>query len=235
MRYLAIGDIHGYADVLRRLLAAVQPAPDDQLITVGDYVDRGPDSRGVIDMLTPLYRSGQLVPLRGNHDSMMLSARSDFNAFQEWLHCGGREALASYSDSLEVDYYDLEKVPAEHWQFLEEHCLDWYEIDTHFFVHAQVDPDLPLEEQPLYLLHWEPLYEARPHCSGKVMICGHTRQKSGLPRNWGYAVCIDTWVYGEGWLTCLDVRSGQLWQANKKGELRTGWLEEPDDGSEETW
>jgi serine/threonine protein phosphatase 1 len=60
------------------------------------------------------------------------------------------------------------------------------------------------------------------------MICGHTTQKSGLPRNWGHAICIDTWVYGEGWLTCLDIQSGRLWQANKKGECRTGWLEEPE-------
>jgi serine/threonine protein phosphatase 1 len=229
MRYLAVGDIHGYADVLRMLLDAVRLRPDDQVITLGDYVDRGPDSRGVIEQLLPLWHKGQLVALRGNHDAMMLGARGRYDALQEWLCCGGRSTLASYGDSSADGRFD--NVPPEHWQFLEEFCVDWYEIDTHFFVHGNVDPDAPLDDQPLYLLHWEAVHEVRPHCSGKVMVCGHTKQRSGLPRNWGHAVCIDTWVYGDGWLTCLDVKTGRLWQANRRGELRTGWLEEPDESA----
>jgi serine/threonine protein phosphatase 1 len=58
------------------------------------------------------------------------------------------------------------------------------------------------------------------------MICGHTSQKSGQPISLGYAICIDTWVYGKGWLTCLDVNSGEIWQANQKGQLRTALIEE---------
>ena len=67
MRYLAIGDIHGYADVLRRLLEMVRPKPDDEIITLGDYVDRGPDSRGVLDMMTELNRTRRLTALRGDY------------------------------------------------------------------------------------------------------------------------------------------------------------------------
>ncbi len=226
MRYLAIGDIHGYADVLSRLLEFVQPQPEDRIITLGDYVDRGPDSRGVLDQLVALNAAGQLIPLRGNHDVMMIQARHDAEHRRDWLHYGGRETLGSYGDTFGQGF--LGEVPESHWEFLEEACVDWHEIDTHFFVHAQVDPDSPLDDQPLYLLHWEPLFEPRLHCSGKIMVCGHTRQRSGVPRNWGCAVCIDTWVYGDGWLTCLDVKSGKLWQANRLGELREGWLEEPD-------
>ncbi len=227
MRYLAIGDIHGYAEVLDRLLAAVKPGPDDQIITLGDYVDRGPDSRGVLDRMVALHATGRLIPLRGNHDVMMLQARNAPEYLREWKACGGKQALESYGDSFADGRFHL--VPEAHWKFLEEDCLDWYEIDTHFFVHAQVCPDLPLEEQPTYLLHWEPLTDAVAHCSGKVMICGHTKQRSGRPRNWGCAVCIDTWVYGDGWLTCLDVKSGRYWQANRKGELRDDWLDEPNE------
>ncbi len=226
MRHLAIGDIHGHADVLRALLDAVELRPDDRVIALGDYVDRGPDSRGVIEQLLELRRRGQLVALRGNHDFMMLQARGRYDALQEWLYCGGRATLASYGD--EHADGDLDLIPAEHWEFLEEFCVDWYETDTHFFVHASADPDLPLAEQPLYLLHWEAVYEVRPHRSGKVMVCGHTKQRSGLPRNWGHAVCIDTWVYGDGWLTCLDVTSGKVWQASRRGEVRTGRLPDPD-------
>jgi serine/threonine protein phosphatase 1 len=224
MRYLAIGDIHGYADVLRQLLEFVQPQPEDRIITLGDYVDRGPDSHGVLDQLIALHATGQLVALRGNHDVMMLKASQGGDDLQGWIYCGGRETLVSYGDTFAQGF--LGEVPDAHWKFLEEDCVDWYEIDTHFFVHAQVDPDAPLDDQPLYLLHWEPLFEARPHCSGKIMVCGHTKQRSGLPRNWGCAVCIDTWVYGEGWLTCLDVKSGKWWQANRRGEQREGWLDE---------
>ena len=75
MRYLAIGDIHGYADVLRQLLEFVQARPEDRIITLGDYVDRGPDSHGVLEQLIALHATGQLVSLRGNHDVMMLEAR----------------------------------------------------------------------------------------------------------------------------------------------------------------
>ena len=60
------------------------------------------------------------------------------------------------------------------------------------------------------------------------MVCGHTRQVDGLPRNWGATVCIDTGAYErQGWLTCLDVATGRYWQANQQGRRRTGFLEDP--------
>jgi serine/threonine protein phosphatase 1 len=61
------------------------------------------------------------------------------------------------------------------------------------------------------------------------MVCGHTAQKSGEPLNLGWAVCIDTWVYGRGWLSCLEPATGRVWQANQRGEHRTGWLPEADE------
>ena len=67
MRYLAFGDIHGYSQVLRALLEMVQPTPDDQLITLGDYVDRGPDSRGVLDLLVEMHARGNLVAAQNPH------------------------------------------------------------------------------------------------------------------------------------------------------------------------
>ena len=103
--------------------------------------------------------------------------------------------------------------------------MDWYETETHFFVHANAYPDLPLEEQPRYMLLWEKLYQPCVHVSGKVMICGHSRQADGLPRNLGATVCIDTGAYErQGWLTCLDVTSGHFWQADQQGHRRAGVL-----------
>jgi serine/threonine protein phosphatase 1 len=219
MRTLAIGDIHGCLRALDDLLQLVRPQPDDVLVALGDYADRGPESRGVIDRLLEWQTRCRLIALRGNHDVMMLDARDGDNALREWLLCGGRQTLESYGQGR------LEDVPDRHWQFLEA-TLPFHEIATHFFVHANVYPEMPLDEQPEYMLCWEKLDRqwSVPHCSGKIMICGHSAQKSGVPLDLGHAVCIDTCVYGAGWLTCLDVTSGQLWQARQSGETRIGKL-----------
>jgi serine/threonine protein phosphatase 1 len=215
-RVLAIGDIHGCAGALDALLEAVRPGPDDLVITLGDYVDRGQDSKGVLDRLIALSGQTRLVPILGNHDQMMLDARSDPEK-QHWLEARdwGRKTLASYGPDA-----TLADVPGAHWAFLER-CVESYELDTHFFVHANAYPDTPLAEQPSFMLRWEKLHHARPHESGKTMVCGHTSQKSGKPRNLGHAVCIDTWVYGRGSLTALEVRTGAIWQATEDG-LVTG-------------
>src|SRR5262249_32700562 len=89
---------------------------------------------------------------------------------------------------------------------------------------GNVDPGLPLAEQPLETLYYAKFDTVRPHVSGKIMICGHTAQKSGAPAIGDAAVCIDTWVYGAGWLTCLDVLGGRVWQADQQGRRRTAWL-----------
>ncbi|MEB3883845.1 metallophosphoesterase family protein [Lyngbya sp. CCY1209] len=225
MRILAIGDIHGCSNAFDTLIKMVNPGEGDRIITLGDYVDRGPDSKGVIDRLIELHKGGQLVALRGNHEIMMLEARSHPNALNGWKMSGGHETLLSYNSSSKKPR--LEDVPAEHWEFLEQTCVDCWEEETHFFVHANADPDRPLSEQSDHDRFWAKFYNARPHHSGKVMVCGHTSQKSGQPLNYGYAVCIDTRVYSnKGWLTCLDVTTGRMWQANQKGEKRTAWIDE---------
>jgi serine/threonine protein phosphatase 1 len=226
MRLLAIGDIHGCLKALDTLLGLIDLQPDDLLITLGDYVDRGPDSKGVLDRILGLHAAGNLIPLRGNHDEMMLQARDGWER-RMWLACGGRNTLQSYNVP-DTDAADFDTIPECHWQFLESQCRDYYVTPTHFFVHGNVDPDLDWSDQPTSLLYWEKLYEedARPHCSGKIMVCGHTRQPSGIPLDLGHAVCIDTGVYdAHGWLTCLDVENDFYWQANQRGEHRIGWLE----------
>ena len=222
-RVLAIGDIHGCLAALQTLDRHLAFGPDDLVIALGDYVDRGPDSKGVIDFLIELRkRTPRLVTLRGNHEVMMLAARTQgLDYFEGWLSAGGEQTLASYKAE------SLADIPEAHWQFLES-TLSIYETRTHFFVHANVFPHLPLREQPDSVIYWERISTHEPrHCSGKTMVCGHTPQQSGKPLNLGHTVCIDTWVYGEGWLTCLDVTSGQYWQANQRGEQAEGRLESP--------
>jgi serine/threonine protein phosphatase 1 len=219
---LAIGDIHGCLMAFDALLAAIGPTTDDWLVTLGDYVDRGPDSCGVMERLVELASGGRLIAVRGNHEEMMLDARTDPMIYGQWLQYGGQNTLDSYAQH----GFDgtLNGVPAAHWNFLENQCVDWFESPKHFFVHANIDPRRELANQPISVLRWQKFGDPPPHRSGKTMICGHTYQESGYPRNLGHAVCIDTFVYGDGWLTGLDVATGQFWQANQQGHSRTGSL-----------
>jgi serine/threonine protein phosphatase 1 len=226
MRLLAIGDIHGCLTAFDVLLEAVRPTADDCLITLGDYVDRGPDSCGVLDRLIAMQSAGELIALRGNHDEMMLTAVRDGRELRMWLGCGGRQTLESYA-LFPGDPEAPQRIPRLHLSFLEDDCRDWYETDKHIFVHGCVYADLPLDEQPSYMTRWEKLYEPVEHMSGKVVVCGHTRQTSGEPRWEGKTIWLDTGAYDpSGWLTCADVLTGQYWQANQDGEMREGWLEE---------
>ena len=226
MRILTIGDIHGCLRAFDALLELVRPQPSDLVVTLGDYIDRGPHSALVLDRLIALRDQCRHVALIGNHDLMMMQAHGSAEAFDDWVGCGGRYTLESYDAEQRWDGF-ARSVPERHWTFLADRCVSYYEVDTHFFVHANVYPDYPLDEQPDYMLLWEKLdaETSRPHESGKVMICGHTSQRNGVPLNLGHAVCIDTRVFADGWLTCLDVRTSKYWQANQHGETRSGWLD----------
>jgi serine/threonine protein phosphatase 1 len=219
MRTLAIGDIHGTSTALDALLAAVRPTPADRLVFLGDYVDRGPDTRGVLDRLLALRESHNCVFLRGNHELMMTRARHDRGEARMWLSVGGAQALASYAP-LPRWNTSLADVPAEHWDFLDNGLADYFETDSHIFVHANLFPELPLEEQPEVMLFWEFLNHAIRHESGKTVICGHSSQRGGLPLDLDDTICIDTAAYRGGWLTCLDVNRLHYWQADSTGQVR---------------
>lgn len=221
----AIGDIHGCSAALDALLTAVAPTPEDLIVTLGDYVDRGLDSAGVIERLIRLSSTHRLVALRGNHEEMMLDARRGPEMLELWKRCGGDLALISYAP--QEDAPGLERVPQAHWNFIECTCRDLYEAPTCFFVHGGVDPDLPLDQQPAHMLHWKNFPPPRPHPCGKRMICGHTPQKTGIPASIHDAVCIDTGAGHGGWLTCLDVISGRVWQANERGQQQESMLPAP--------
>jgi serine/threonine protein phosphatase 1 len=212
-RTIAIGDIHGCSIALRALIQAISPQPDDTIITL----DRGIDSKGVIDQLIELQQGCQLVPLLGNHEEMMLNARKDRLGLEFWLACGGDSTLASY------DYSEqLTSVPKEHWQFLDR-CKPYHVIKTHFFVHANYDPTKLLNEQPRDRLLWLSLrdFVPGPHISGRIAVVGHTPQPDGKILDLGHLICIDTDCCHDGWLTALDVASRQIWQVNERGEVRS--------------
>jgi len=215
-RTLAIGDVHGCSAALRALIAAIELQPSDTLVMLGDYVDRGPDSKGVIDFLLELRSRCRLVTLQGNHELMMLAATEDRGEDAFWQRFGGLETLESYGET-------FADVPETHWDFIKG-CLPYFETPTHFFVHANYHPLLPLSETGEDKLFWSHLDGhaiPSPHTSGRTAIVGHTAQRSGEILDGGHVICLDTYCHGSGWLTALDVDNRQFWQANREGQLRS--------------
>ncbi len=192
----AIGDIHGLLDKLRRLLtrcrehAAGRPT---KLVFLGDYIDRGPESCGVIDCLLALRsRHGDdVITLMGNHEDMALSVIDGTSPAGSWLGQGGAATLDSYG-AVQPD------------QILPDH-IDWlralrlsYDDGRRLFVHAGVKPGVPLDAQNPNDLLWirEPFLSDRRDY-GRLIVHGHTPLENGLPELRGNRLNLDTAaVYG---------------------------------------
>ena len=215
-RTIAIGDIHGCSTALESLLNLIDLQPKDTIVALGDFVDRGLDSKGVLDQLIALKSRCNLVPILGNHDEMMLHARNGKDDFNFWMNCGGITALDSYGAS---GRFDL--IPDSHIRFLQQ-CVPFFETETHFFVHANYKPNMRLEEMDDHTLRWLSLrdFVPSPHCSGKVAVMGHTPQPEIL--DLGHLICLDTGCCDGGWLTAFDVNSGHFWQVDEQGRGNCG-------------
>ena len=215
-RLIAIGDIHGCRVALDTLLQAVAPGKRDIVVTLGDYVDRGPDSKGVIDTLIDLSKKTRFVGLLGNHEEMMLEVIRGQEPHHDWLRCGGVETLDSYGFD-----GNLQILPPEHEQFFDS-LGDYFVRGNYFFTHAAYDPNTPLEHQSPQMLRWYSLAQGLPgpHQSGKVAVVGHTAARDGEVLDAGHLLCIDTYCYGGGWLTAIDLNSRKIWQASQEGKLR---------------
>ncbi|MGH7129723.1 MAG: metallophosphoesterase family protein [Planctomycetaceae bacterium] len=212
-RTIAIGDVHGCDVALQMLLGRLALTADDTLVLLGDVVDRGPNSRRCVELLIDLRRRCEVVLVLGNHEEMMLRVLRGVGSPAFWLPFGGRETLSSYGG-------DPGDVPETHLEFLES-GVAYHETATDIFVHAAIDPDVPLPQQSVAALRWQRFYGCEPpHVSGKRVVCGHTPQTSGRPAVWSGWVCLDTLAYGGGWLTALDATADAIWQSRQNGEVR---------------
>ena len=222
---VTIGDVHGRADLLRALLAQIEETLAGRryrLILLGDYVDRGPDSRGVIEALLQLKRARpDTVFLKGNHEQAMLDFLGAPEEGEAWVQWGGAETLESYGirpteptasggDDLglerpaEVLAGELaETLPDEHFAFLMNLPLTHRE-GRYLFVHAGLNPERDLDDQRERDLLW--IREAF-HKGGKgvfgdlVVVHGHT--PVGKPENKSWRVNVDTGAVWSGTLTAL--------------------------------
>ena len=221
----AIGDIHGCLDKTCRLLDLIRYDPAvDRLIFVGDYIDRGPDSKGVLDLMLRLQRENPAnIFLLGNHEDNFimyvqacLTGERHYWLTEPFLAGGGLATLASYTPRCRDPYepYVIEAIPEEHLAFLLKLPLYWTD-ETYIAVHAGVRPGIPLELQSEHdLLRIRGPFLSNPHGLGKYIIFGHTPFR--VIQRQADKVGIDTGAcyqgLGYGKLTAFCLQTQQTFQ-----------------------
>lgn len=221
-RLFVVGDVHGYIKPLAALFDEIKPARQDTVVMLGDYIDRGPDSKKTLQFLKKQAKKCNLITLRGNHEDILLHILEDelyaMANTEDWLSWGGAETLASFN--VKWPY----QLPGWVYNFLKQ-CPLYYETENNIFVHANFDPETPLSDQDPDMLCWQRVFSTFDyprHYSGKMGYVGHTAQKSGQILEKEGFWCIDTYLYGGRYLTALDVESGKIWQVNQEGVFKKG-------------
>ncbi len=222
MRLYVIGDIHGRSDLLDRMIDRINSDVEKHghrealTITLGDYVDRGPDSRGVLDRLSRNPFSTWYVPLRGNHEVLFETFLRDPSMAIHWRTFGGLQTLHSYgvrvADVMRGKGFEeaaralSAAVPAEHLAFFAS-LKNSVTVRDFFFCHAGIRPGVPLDRQHINDLSWirEDFLNSE-HDFGKMVIHGHSPNEwPDVRRN---RVNIDTGAFATNRLTCLVIEVG---------------------------
>ena len=230
-RCYVIGDVHGCPAELAALVEALPLEREDTLVFLGDYIDRGPDSRGVVDFLAGLGRERKTVFLRGNHEDMMLSFMGLSGRHGDaFLMNGGLETLASYGVAAPAGSPTpadgerlLAALPTHHAAFFMG-LEPWRFMDGFLCVHAGVNPERSWEQQAGEELLWiRDHFIFSPHSLAETVLFGHAPMKEvffDLP----YKVGLDTGlVYGNA-LSCLEVADRTLYQI-RRGSRRVSVTE----------
>ena len=219
-RTYAIGDIHGRLDCLDALIAQIDAESENaQIVLLGDLIDRGPDSRGVVERAIELCASRGAILLMGNHEEVLIKAwEGDAQAARLLHRIGGRATLLSYG--VAPDIYDAadvsellaliaDAIPAEHIQFLRRGG-DHHRVGDYLFVHAGIRPGVDVVRQAGSDLRWirnEFLDDARDHAL--MVVHGHT--VTAAPDLRANRIGIDTGAFASGRLTALGLEGERRW------------------------
>jgi serine/threonine protein phosphatase 1 len=223
-RLYVIGDIHGRADLLDRMVAAIgrdlaaRPIENCLTVTLGDYIDRGPDSRGVLERLTRNPFPTEFVALKGNHEDLLAMFLRDPSTGEHWRRIGGLETLHSYGidvgplmrgrDYGRAAQAFLAAVPPQHLAFLASLRLT-LTVGRYFLCHAGVRPGVPLERQSEEDLLWirDEFLDSRADF-GKRVVHGHTPtlEPELLPNR----INVDTGAFMTGLLTCAVIEQDDV-------------------------
>lgn len=224
-RIYAIGDIHGSATLLTRLIdriradAAARDARHETLIILGDFIDRGADSAAVMNGLFANRSSENLVVLLGNHESAMVSAyRGDRSALAFWLKFGGVETLASFGvDMAGMGAADIEAAMIRLRRSVPEHLIEWmetlptsYRAGDYLFVHAGIRPRIRLARQkPADFLWIRDEFLASEDDHGVVVVHGHSQvERVQFKPN---RISLDTGAYQSGVLSAVGLQDSERW------------------------
>jgi serine/threonine protein phosphatase 1 len=224
VRIYAIGDVHGRADLLRETFDIIDadlrhfPALTASIVLVGDYIDRGPDSRGVLEFLVQRAQSQRLICLRGNHEVMLLDAMRNCRTAGVWLRSGGRETLASYGIELAGDINEAHwetvmrevrrSMPAQHAHFLQR-LPSVFTCGDFLFVHAGLKPGVAIEAQRMKDLFWiRDEFLDSDWDFGKYVVHGHT--PVAYPDIRSNRINIDTGAYTTGNLTLIAIENDSI-------------------------
>ena len=213
-----IGDIHGCVDEIDRLLDTLAPTAADTVVFLGDYIDRGPSPKGVIDRLLRLRREGpRCVFLKGNHEDMFLGFLGERGSFgQAFLGNGGGPTLSSYGLRGQFGEVRAAQLPPEHLEFLRSLQLR-YEHGAFLCVHAGVDPARPLAAQRDEDLLWiRDEFIRQPHPFPYTILFGHTPQRDVL-MDVPFKIGLDTGAVYWNKLSCLELAEKRLFQL-RRGE-----------------
>jgi serine/threonine protein phosphatase 1 len=232
----AIGDIHGYDDLFEHLLADIRTDAEalgekPLIVLLGDYVDRGPSSRGVLQRILDLEQDVwcDVVAVKGNHEDAILRFLEDPESGLVWREWGGAATLASYGVDMPFmadepsiwlaarDAFAAAIDPA-HLELLNR-MPPSYQNGGYLFVHGGVDPDKPLSEQgpETFMFIREPFLSSPKSCD-LVVVHGHTPEKS--PTNAAWRIGVDTGIYFNGRLSCVRLKGRQrhfLWVQAPEG------------------
>ncbi|MEA2993189.1 MAG: serine/threonine protein phosphatase 1 [Alphaproteobacteria bacterium] len=223
-RIYAIGDIHGRSDLVDRIAAEISrdlqadPAERCLTVTIGDYIDRGPDSRGVLDRLVCNPFPTELVALKGNHEYLFETFLRDPSIADDWRRVGGLETLHSYGVAVAPlmmgkNYHEAAEalrlvLPPAHLEFLGSLKTSLI-VGKYFLCHAGVRPGVPLNQQSEEDLLWirAPFLESKADF-GKIVVHGHTptEKPEVLPNR----INIDTAAFMTGRLTCAVLEAERV-------------------------
>lgn len=218
----AIGDLHGRYDLLQRMIERTErEAADHHLVFLGDYVDRGPDSRLVLDTLRNLRaeRPGRVTCLMGNHEEMMLHSLTKPLAAGRWLRHGGTETVLSYGlppmpeKAIEAEWNDFsarlhDTLGEETISFLKS-LKSYWQSGNIAAVHAGADPAQPIEDQSREILLWgHPDFETTPRRDGTWVVHGHTIQEAATAQ--AGRIGVDTGAYLTGHLSAAMITADKI-------------------------
>lgn len=213
-RLIAIGDIHGSLGKFKSLVDNINLQPGDRIRFLGDVINRGPDTKGVVDLILELSKNYDVKSIMGNHEEILLASKLDKSTYKFLLKIGGIETLRSYGIEPPHTVFkalDLDLLPPDHLLYYAR-MHDYLVEDGFILTHAGVKHSDDLDKQISERLRWGNL-PVGGHKSGMTVVCGHISLPEPIVSD--TMIAIDTGSYKEnGYITAIDLTTLTTWRSD---------------------